>query len=280
MPRGARILPVVIFVAALSLTLKVGGMWHDLGVQFRASVASEPAGNGAKPKPEKPAQEAPHAQGAGKPEGAATGQGAPDAAKAAKNAPPNGETGKGGEKEGTAAAAGAGTKPGADAEAPGGKAPGTFDPLNATDAEIELLGKLASRREELERRSAEIDLRESVLQAAERRLDQKVAELKSIKSTIESLLKKHDAEEEAKLKSLVKIYESMKPKDAARILERLELPILLDVLERMREAKVAPILADMDPAKAKTVTAALAERRNLPRPQADAGAEPSSLRPN
>jgi flagellar motility protein MotE (MotC chaperone) len=72
----------------------------------------------------------------------------------------------------------------------------------------------------------------------------------------------------------------MKPKDAARILERLELPILLDVLERMREAKVAPILADMDPAKAKTVTAALAERRNLPRPQADAGAEPSSLRPN
>jgi flagellar motility protein MotE (MotC chaperone) len=185
--------------------------------------------------------------------------------------------------DGKPAKPGAGEESGKDpagSEKPSAQAMGEFDPLTATDAEIELLGKLAKRREELERRSADLDLRENLLKATERRLDEKVAELRSIKATIEELLKKHEAENEAKLKSLVKIYENMKPKDAARIFERLELPILLDVVERMREAKTAPILADMEPAKAKTVTAALAERRSLPKPQT-AEVDPSApLRPN
>ena len=58
--------------------------------------------------------------------------------------------------------------------------------------------------------------------------------------------------------SLVKIYEKMKPKDAAQVFERLEMPVLLKVIERMKEAKTAPILAAMDPGKAKAVTVAIA----------------------
>ena len=54
------------------------------------------------------------------------------------------------------------------------------------------------------------------------------------------------------------------PGDAARIFEALEMPVLLDVIERMREGKSAPILAAMDPLKAKEVTASLVERRALP----------------
>ena len=56
------------------------------------------------------------------------------------------------------------------------------------------------------------------------------------------------------------------PQNAARIFEQLEMEILLDVVERMREAKTAPIFAAMDPSKAKSVTARLAERRALPDP--------------
>ena len=91
--------------------------------------------------------------------------------------------------------------------------------------------------------------------------------LAKIKATIEQLLKKHDIQQEAKLKSLVKIYENMKPKQAARIFDRLDLGILLDVVERMRESKTAPIMANMTPARAKSVTAALVSRRMLPKPQ-------------
>jgi flagellar motility protein MotE (MotC chaperone) len=142
-----------------------------------------------------------------------------------------------------------------------------FDAATATDTEIELLQKLVKRREKLEQRERRLDLRTSMLSAAERRIDTKISELAKIKATIEQLLKKHDTQQEAKLKSLVKIYENMKPKDAARIFDRLELSILLDVVERMRESKTARIMANMTPARAKSVTSALVQRGTLPTPR-------------
>jgi len=56
----------------------------------------------------------------------------------------------------------------------------------------------------------------------------------------------------------------MKPKDAARVFDTLDMPILLDVLQRMKERLAAPILANMDPERAKSVTVELAQRRQLP----------------
>lgn len=132
-----------------------------------------------------------------------------------------------------------------------------------TEAEIETLEDLAARREELDRREREMETRDALLQAAEKRIDEKVAELKALKAQIERLVVRYDEAEQAKLQSLVKIYESMKPKDAARIFGELEMDILLDVVERMREQKAAPILAKMDPTRAKAVTAELAQRRRL-----------------
>jgi flagellar motility protein MotE (MotC chaperone) len=68
----------------------------------------------------------------------------------------------------------------------------------------------------------------------------------------------------ARLQSLVKIYENMKPKDAARIFDQLDMDVLLDVVERMKEARVAPILALVNPQRAQDITIQLAERRKLP----------------
>jgi flagellar motility protein MotE (MotC chaperone) len=141
-----------------------------------------------------------------------------------------------------------------------------FDPTSVTEAEFQVLQRLAQRRAELDKLRRDLTLKENLLQATEKRLNDKLAELNGLKDTIEGLLKKHDEEQEKKLKSLVKIYEKMKPKNAARIFEQLEMSILLDVVERMREAKTAPIFAAMDPTKAKAATARLAERRQLPVP--------------
>ncbi len=132
-----------------------------------------------------------------------------------------------------------------------------------TEAEIETLQDLAARRQELDRRERELETRDALLQAAEKRIDEKVTELRALKAQIERLVVQYDEGEQAKFQSLVKIYESMKPKDAARIFGELEMDILLDVVERMREQKAAPILAKMDPTKAKAVTTELAQRRRL-----------------
>jgi flagellar motility protein MotE (MotC chaperone) len=130
-----------------------------------------------------------------------------------------------------------------------------------SEAELAVLQGLASRREELDRRGGDLEQREALLKAAEQRIEAKVQELKQLQGTMESLIRKYDDEEEARKKSLVKIFETMKPAEAARIFEQMDLPVLLDIIERMKERNAAPVLAQMHPARAKQVTAELARRR-------------------
>ncbi len=161
----------------------------------------------------------------------------------------------------------------APAEMPGQPVPGSQitnlsnDLFEMTDEELVLLQSLSQRREELEQRAREIDEREVLLKAAEQRIEQRIGELERLQQSIEALLVEHDEQTEAQMQSLVKIYESMKPKDAARIFEELDLDVLLAVIERMKERKTAPILAQMNPQRAKTVTLELAQRRELPIPR-------------
>ncbi|MBT7953794.1 MAG: hypothetical protein HN731_01265 [Rhodospirillaceae bacterium] len=140
------------------------------------------------------------------------------------------------------------------------------DPTLFTQTEIDLLQQLADRREKIEARSEEIDLRAGLLSAAEKRIDKKIQEMKSLEITIQKLIKTHDQQEEAKMESLVKIYENMKPKDAARIFEELDIGTLLSVAERMKERKLAPVMAKMNAQKAKEMTVELTKLRELPDP--------------
>ena len=96
-----------------------------------------------------------------------------------------------------------------------------------TEAEVEVLQRLSGRREALQQRSRQMAMREKILQATEQRIDKKIVDLKKLEIRIKSLLLEHDKEAEQQIKSLVKVYESMKPKDAARIFEQLEMEILL-----------------------------------------------------
>ena len=141
------------------------------------------------------------------------------------------------------------------------------DPFSLTDTEIELLQALAKRRETIDLREREVESREALLAAAETRIEEKIASLETLQARIEALLVQYDEQEERQITSLVKIYEAMKPKEAARIFEKLDMPVLLDVVERMKERKASAVLAKMDPAKAKSVTLELAQRRDLPVPR-------------
>ena len=144
---------------------------------------------------------------------------------------------------------------------PQAKAEPTPDPMMMSPSEIDTLQKLAERRQALERRAQELAEQEVLLKAASQRLDEKLASLKTLEKDLGATAAKQDAADDERMKSVVKIYETMKPHDAARILEQLDMAVVLNVFERMKEAKAAAILAAMDAAKAKTVTAGLAQRR-------------------
>lgn len=138
------------------------------------------------------------------------------------------------------------------------------DPTRFSQSEIDLLQALAARRDQLDKREKELDQRETLLQAAEKRVNDKVAELEGVRGELLKLIEKRNQEDDAKLKSLVRIYESMKPKEAAQILQEWDADKLVELISRMKEAKVGPILASMSPEKAKTVTTLLAGIQDSP----------------
>ena len=133
-------------------------------------------------------------------------------------------------------------------------------------SEVQVLQDLAKRRDDLNRREKNLSEREALLSAAEQEVDHKIAELNKLKGELEALLGQQQNAENTRIDSLVKIYEGMKPKEAATIFNTLDMEVLLPVISRMSERKSGPILASMDPEKARIVTIRLAQQRELPQP--------------
>jgi len=159
-----------------------------------------------------------------------------------------------------------------DAATPGGPPlPLNFDPTALTKSEIDTLQRLAERRELIEQREREISTKDGLLQAAEARIDGKIGQLQDLEKEIQALLQQYDVKQQAEIEQLVRIYGAMKPKDAARIFDSLEMPILLAVAQAMRENKVAPIMALMNAQKATALTEEMSTKRHLPNPAAPGG---------
>ncbi len=128
----------------------------------------------------------------------------------------------------------------------------------------EVYDDLQQRRQLIEQKEKDLAQREALLKAGTEEINKKVEELNSIKTEIQSLLKKQNTEEEENTARLVKIYEGMKPKDAARIFNQLDMDVLLSVVTKMSERKVSPVIALMDPEKARSLTLFLSEQNKLP----------------
>ncbi len=160
-------------------------------------------------------------------------------------------------------------KPGPDAKpAPAAATPATATPAcppaeqPISEAERTALQDLRERRKQLDDRAAKLDEREALVSAAESRLTDRVQQLTSLQAKLEQLDKERHDRAETDWKGLVKTYESMKPHDAALIFNDLDNTIMVQMLDRMKEAKAAAILAAMTPERARAATMQLAQWRN------------------
>ncbi len=133
-----------------------------------------------------------------------------------------------------------------------------------SDIKMEMFSDLSKRRKDLEKKEKELVMREALLKAAQAEITQKTDELSKIKKDIEALLEQQGVQENKRIMSLVKIYEGMKAKDAARIFDSLETDVLLQVMTKMSERKSSAILAAMNADKARHLTILLAEQNKLP----------------
>jgi len=117
------------------------------------------------------------------------------------------------------------------------------------------------RRSQLEEREQQIKDREASSEATEKRLSERVAELVALQTRLQALQSALQERDEANWAGLVKLYEGMRPRDAAVIFNSLDEPVLLEFLDRMKPAKAGPILAVMEPERARQATSDLAAKR-------------------
>lgn len=127
-------------------------------------------------------------------------------------------------------------------------------------AERAILERLAERRAELDARARELDMRESLLKAAEKRLEARIAELKDIEARMNAAAQQKDEGEVQRLKNVVTMYENMKAKDAAKIFDRLDMRVLIEVATLINPRRMSEILAQMTPDAAERLTVELAAR--------------------
>jgi flagellar motility protein MotE (MotC chaperone) len=258
--REVRLVPVLLIAAACLFVLKTLGLLVDGGYIMPpgASATAEPTSARAAPRKSwaqemfnfpdvtgsvdapKPASKDAAAKGAaapGKPDAAK-----PDPAAATKAAP-------------------------ADAKTPGA-VPIPLDGARQLSAgERAVLERLHERRQELDARARELDIRENLAKAAEKRLEERVNELKAMEGRIKAATTKKEESEVAQFKSLVTMYENMKAKDAAKIFDRLDMKILIDVASRINPRRMSDIMAQMMPESAEKLTVELATRAS-PEPKA------------
>jgi flagellar motility protein MotE (MotC chaperone) len=156
--------------------------------------------------------------------------------------------------------------------APAPATPAAAEPAPVSDSERTLLLELRQRRQELDTREQTLAAREAVLAAAERKLSARVDELQALQTRLEGIESARKSHEEANWRGLVKLYESMKPRDAALIFNELDMQVLLQVVDRMKEAKAAAVMAAMQPEKARQVTTELARMRTRASSDSSAGA--------
>jgi flagellar motility protein MotE (MotC chaperone) len=103
-------------------------------------------------------------------------------------------------------------------------------------------------------------MRETLLLAAEKRLEGRIAQLKQLEEQINDSVRAKDEGEVARFKNVVTMYENMKAKDAARIFDRLEMKVLLEVTTQINPRRMSDILAQMSPDSAERLTVELASR--------------------
>jgi flagellar motility protein MotE (MotC chaperone) len=127
-------------------------------------------------------------------------------------------------------------------------------------SELQLLQSLGVRRAQLDQREQQLNARERLIETAETKLDARIQQLDSLRTQVQGLLDQAKAQADADTARMVKVYESMKPKDAAAVFTQMSDEVRLPIAAAMKERSLAAVLAAMPPAAAKDLTEKLTAR--------------------
>ena len=130
-------------------------------------------------------------------------------------------------------------------------------------SEKKLLQELRQRRKEIEQYNNELPVDKLALESVKQYIDKRLILLENLQNKLKPQLKDNNKGEEQKIQRLVKVYENMKPKEAAKIFNDLQIGVLIEMALNMKESKLASILSEMKAEKARELTSIIATQNDL-----------------
>ncbi|MGV8074038.1 MAG: MotE family protein [Syntrophobacteraceae bacterium] len=124
----------------------------------------------------------------------------------------------------------------------------------------DIVSHLERREAELKRKEEQLNQKEKYLAHMEKEVEKKLKELTTMQKEVQAYRSEKEEVQNAKVRSLAKIYGSMKPKEAAKLLENLEDPLVVNVISTMTPEEAATIMANMDVKKAAKISESLSKQ--------------------
>jgi flagellar motility protein MotE (MotC chaperone) len=133
-----------------------------------------------------------------------------------------------------------------------------FDLLNLSPEEFEVVQRILTEGKALEEKK-ENHLHQAKMEVLNKNILLKIEQLQKLKLILEKTITQQEKKNHSNLLELVKMYESMKPQEAAQIFSNLDLDVTLSIFRQMKGKKASAILASLPPQNAGQITSALAQ---------------------
>lgn len=133
-----------------------------------------------------------------------------------------------------------------------------------SNEELGFFNKLNDRKKELDQREADLAKLEEELQKQKAELDEKIKQLDSMRADISKTLKTRVAVDQEKVDKLVQFYSTMKPQQAAKVIESLSEDLAVEVIDKMKKKSAAEIMNAMDAKKARRLSELLTGYQRSP----------------
>ena len=133
-----------------------------------------------------------------------------------------------------------------------------------TNEELSFFNKLNDRKKELDAREADLGKLEEELQKQKADLDAKIAQLEAMRADISKTLKSRVAVDQEKVDKLVQFYSTMKPQQAAKVIESVNEDLAVEVMDKMKKKSAAEIMNALKPEKARRLSEMLTGYQRSP----------------
>lgn len=131
-----------------------------------------------------------------------------------------------------------------------------FDPLSIDENIVKVIQAVSKKEKEINEteKVVEIEEQKKMLDLAHESIAKKIKDLERVKGELQEKQDHLNKDEKKNVHTMAKIYEAMKPAQAADIFNKLELTSLIQIIKHMNQKKASAIIASMEANRARQLT--------------------------